>query len=102
MPSFSGVRYRLRILLAALLEPSARLPIPIEDSTFHDAMRVQKGGATMPVANADVLGFFKSFLPPGSLEESANLIRLEALCRSASANKDSCESDVAHLLYHLV
>ena len=104
MASLAGVRQRLKILVSALVAPSEKLPVPIEDSTYYDSVRISGVESSLPVANANlfaVLGPGFSAGPSVRGDNSA-LKRFAFLCRQEGSNKDSCEADVGRLLYGIV
>ena len=102
MASLAGVAYRLRIILSAVTAPSSRLPIPIENSTYYDAvMRVGRGDSEVPVANAAIISLLLPFVPELELDEGTDVLPFSSLCRDGTHNRDSCEPDVGKLLYQI-
>jgi len=102
MANLAGITQRLRIVLSALTRASAQLPIPIQDSTYYDAVRVGGDGAGVAVACADLFNVLDPCLPDGVVSKPSSLHRFSHLCRDRSADKNACEPDVGRLLYQLV
>lgn len=92
----------MRIISAALTARSSQLPVPIEDSTYYDAVRVSDDGSGVPAANANLFSVLAPYLHDRSLVDENGLARFDHLCRRSPDNKNSCERDVGHLLYRLV
>ena len=92
----------MRIILTALKAPSSRLPIPIEDSTYYDSVRVRGASASVPVGNADLFSILQPFAASPDIGDDSDVESFSSLCRGGTDNKDACEPDVGKLLYHLV